>query len=367
MERAELLAAFTEEPGRLTRRFGTQAHAEAGAAVSDWMGAAGMAVRRDAVGNLIGRYEAGDGDAPALLLGSHLDTVPDAGRYDGALGVLAGIAAVERLVSAGTRLPFALEVVAFADEEGARFGTAFLGSSVLAGGFDAATLGRADADGVSLEEAIRAFGGDPGAARRGRASSPGRWSATPRSTSSRDRCSKSAACALGVVSGIAGQTRAALCFEGATGHAGTVPMELRRDALCAAAELVVEAEAVARETPGLVATVGELTPQPGAPNVIPGRARLSLDVRHADDAARAGATARLRERAGEIAAGRRVGLEWDPLHDQDAVRCDPELTEVMEQAVQATGSRSLRLPSGAGHDAAVLAAIAPGGDAVRAL
>ncbi|MET0511055.1 MAG: M20/M25/M40 family metallo-hydrolase, partial [Thermoleophilaceae bacterium] len=162
MERTELLAAFTEEPGRLTRRFGTQAHAEAGAAVSDWMGAAGMAVRRDAVGNLIGRYDAGDGDAPSLLLGSHLDTVPDAGRYDGALGVLAGIAAVERLVTAGTRLPFALEVVAFADEEGARFGTAFLGSSVLAGGFDTATLERADADGVSLEEAIRAFGGDPG-------------------------------------------------------------------------------------------------------------------------------------------------------------------------------------------------------------
>ena len=358
MERAELLAAFTEEPGRLTRRFGTRAHAEAGGAVSDWMGAAGMAVRRDAVGNLIGRYDAGDGDAPALLLGSHLDTVPDAGRYDGALGVLAGIAAVERLVSAGTRLPFALEVVAFADEEGARFGTAFLGSSVLAGGFDAATLGRADADGVSLEEAIRAFGGDPGGLAEA-ARAAGSLVGYAEVHIEQGPVLEERGLALGVVSGIAGQTRAALCFEGATGHAGTVPMELRRDALCAAAELVVEVEGVARGTPGLVATVGELTPEPGAPNVIPGRARLSLDVRHADDAARSGATARLRERAGEIAAGRRVGLEWDPLHDQDAVRCDPELTEVMEQAVQATGSQSLRLPSGAGHDAAVLAAIAP--------
>ncbi len=136
-------------------------------------------------------------------------------------------------------------------------------------------------------------------------------------------------------------------------------MELRRDALCAAAELVLEAEAVALETPGLVATVGELAPLPGAPNVIPGTARLTLDVRHVDDPPREAAIARLRERAGEIAAARRVGLEWDPLHRQDAVRCDPELTEVMEQAVLGTGSRPLRLPSGAGHDAAVVAAIAP--------
>ena len=358
MERADLLAAFTEEPGRLTRRFGTQAHADASAAVSEWMSAAGMAVRRDAIGNLIGRYEADGGDAPALLLGSHLDTVPDAGRYDGALGVLAGISVVERLRTAGSRLPFALEVVAFADEEGARFGTAFLGSSVLAGSFDAASLRRADADGVSLDEAIRAFGGDPGAL-AGAAPAPGSLVGYAEVHIEQGPVLEERGLPLGVVSGIAGQTRAALCFEGVTGHAGTVPMQLRRDALCAAAELVVEAEAVALETPGLVATVGELAPLPGAPNVIPGRARLSLDVRHAEDPPRAAAIARLRERASEIAAARRIGLEWDSLHDQDAVRCDPELTEVMEQAVHGAGSRPLRLPSGAGHDAAVVAAIAP--------
>ena len=358
MERAEALAAFTEEPGRLTRRYGTQAHSDASAAVSEWMGAAGMAVRRDAIGNVIGRYEAYGGDAPALLLGSHLDTVPDAGRYDGALGVLAGIAAVERLQADGTRLPFAIEVVAFADEEGARFGTAFLGSSVLAGRFDPASLRRADADGVSLDEAIRAFGGDPGAL-AGAAPVPESLVGYAEVHIEQGPVLEERGLALGVVSGIAGQTRAALCFEGVTGHAGTVPMELRRDALCAAAELVLEAEAVALETPGLVATVGDLAPLPGAPNVIPGRARLSLDVRHVDDPPREAAIARLRERAGEIAAARRVALEWDALHDQDAVRCDPELTEVMEQAVLATGSRPLRLPSGAGHDAAVVAAIAP--------
>ena len=205
-------------------------------------------------------------------------------------------------MTAGTRLPFALEVVAFADEEGARFGTAFLGSSVLAGGFDAATLGRADADGVSLEEAIRAFGGDPGGL-AGAARAAGSLVGYAEVHIEQGPVLEERGLALGVVSGIAGQTRAALCFEGATGHAGTVPMELRRDALCAAAELVVEVEAVARGTPGLVATVGELTPEPGAPNVIPGRARLSLDVRHADDAARSArdrtpARARRRDRRG---------------------------------------------------------------------
>ena len=238
MERAELLAAFTEEPGRLTRRFGTQAHAEAGAAVSDWMGAAGMAVRRDAVGNLIGRYEAGDGDAPALLLGSHLDTVPDAGRYDGALGVLAGIAAVERLVTAGSAPP----VRARGGRVRGRGGGALwhrVSRQLGAGG----QLRRGE-PAASRRRRGFAGGGHPRFRRRSRRGSPG-----PREQPGslvgyaevhieQGPVLEERGLALGVVSGIAGQTRAALCFEGVTGHAGTVPMELRRDALCAAAELV---------------------------------------------------------------------------------------------------------------------------------
>jgi allantoate deiminase len=358
MARAELLATCSEEQGRLTRRFGTAAQAEASATVSDWMRAAGMAVRRDAIGNLLGRYEGQDRDAPALLLGSHLDTVPDAGRWDGALGVLAGVAAVERLHAAGERLPFALEVVAFADEEGARFGTAYLGSSVLAGSFDGTALRRVDAEGVSLAEAIRRSGGDP-AALPASGLAPESLVGYAEVHIEQGPVLEQRDTPLAVVSGIAGQTRVALGFTGAAGHAGTVPMELRRDALAAAAEMVLAVEAVGRETSGLVATVGELKMAPGAANVIPGRTGLTVDVRHADDEARTGAVARLRNRARAIADARGVRLEWDRLHAQEAVRCDPGLTALMASAVRAVGVEPLQLVSGAGHDAAPLSAITP--------
>jgi allantoate deiminase len=358
MTRAELLATCSEEEGRLTRRFGTAAQAEARTMVSDWMRAAGMAVRPDAVGNLLGRYEGPDRDAPALLLGSHLDTVPDAGRWDGALGVLTGVAAVERLHAAGERLPFALEVVAFADEEGARFGTAYLGSSALAGSFDGTALGRLDAEGMSLAEAIRRFGGDPAALpEAGRA--PESLVGYAEVHIEQGPVLEQRDMPLAVVSGIAGQTRVALRFTGAAGHAGTVPMALRRDALAAAAEMVLAVEAVGRDTPGLVATVGELAVAPGAANVIPGRTGLTVDVRHADDETRTGAVARLRNRARAIADARGVRLEWDRLHAQEAVRCDPGLTALMAGAVRAVGVEPLHLVSGAGHDAAPLSAITP--------
>ena len=272
--------------------------------------------------------------------------------------MLVGLAAVERIRASGGRLPFALEVIAFADEEGARFGTAYLGSSVLAGGFDAGALGRIDANGVTLEEAIREFGGEPGALGAA-VRAPGSLIGYAEVHIEQGPVLEEHGLPLGVVSGIAGQTRAALRFEGTPGHAGTVPMELRRDALCAAAELTLAAEALARETPGLVATVGELVPSPGAPNVIPGLAELTLDVRHADDPPRAAAVERLRDRAGEIASARGVGFRWEQLHTRDAVRCDPALTELMVRAAERTGTRAQRLASGAGHDAAVLAAITP--------
>jgi allantoate deiminase len=355
LARADALAACSEEPGRLTRRYGTDAHARAGGAVSDWMQSAGMTVRRDAIGNVVGRKEAADPDAPTLMLGSHLDTVPDAGRYDGALGVLAAIAVAERL---GAALPFALELVAFADEEGSRFGTAFLGSSVLAGTFDASALRRVDGNGLSLEEAIRSFGGDPatlGAARR----SPSSMIGYAELHIEQGPVLEELGTPLGVVTAIAGQSRAAVRFTGTAGHAGTVPMGLRRDALAAAAEMVLAVEAAGDETPGLVATVGELALLPGAANVIPGRADLILDVRHADDAPRLEAIVRLRERAGEISAARGIEVAWDLLHEQRAVRCDPELTRLMGEAAQSAGAPAHMLASGAGHDAATMAAVAP--------
>jgi allantoate deiminase len=358
MERAELLARCSDEPGRITRMYGTPAHASASGTLAGWMRAAGLTVERDAVGNLIGRLEGARPAAPALMLGSHFDSVRDAGRWDGTLGVLVAIAVAERLHAAGRRPRVPLEVVAFADEEGTRFGTAFLGSAVFTGRFDEGDLQRTDAAGVTLREAISEYGGDPSGLDAA-ARAPGSVAGYVEVHIEQGPVLDEADVALGVVTVISGQTRAALRFSGVAGHAGTVPIELRHDALCAAAEVVLVAEALARKTDSLVATVGRLTVEPGAPNVIPGSAELSLDVRHPDDAERAAAVARLRERAGEAAAARGVQLEWEELLEQPAVRCDEALRERLARAAEAAGAAPALLESGAGHDAAVMAAVAP--------
>jgi allantoate deiminase len=354
LERADRLAACTEDPGRLTRRFATPALAQAGDLVLGWMREAGMRARRDAIGNVIGRWEP-PGGAPAgtLLMGSHIDTVRDAGRYDGMLGVLVALACVERLREAGGDVPFGIEVLAFADEEGVRYGTAYLGSSVVTGTLDPAALDRPDADGVAMADAIAAFGGDPGGlqgARRDAADLLGYVEVHIE----QGPVLEAEDLPVGVVTGIAGQTRAEVAFTGMAGHAGTVPMALRRDALAAAAEWIGAVEARGRAVEGLVATVGELAVEPGTSNVIPARATLSLDVRHLDDAAREAAVADLREAAGALAAARGLELAWTDVQATAAVACAPGLTGGLEAAVAEAGVRVVRLPSGAGHDAAVM-------------
>ncbi|HWE12360.1 MAG TPA: allantoate amidohydrolase [Solirubrobacteraceae bacterium] len=356
LERCDALAAFTEEPGCVTRRFATTALRDAGEAVGEWMEAAGMAVRRDAIGNVIGRT--GGSTDRTLLIGSHLDTVCDAGRYDGILGVLIGIACVELLRATGHSLPYAVEVLGFADEEGVRYGTAYLGSSAVAGRFDLSSLERRDANGVGMADALRAFGGAPERiedSRRDPADLIGYYEVHIE----QGPVLEAQNLPLGLVNAIAGQTRATLTFSGQAGHAGTVPMAQRHDALSAAAEWMVAAEAIARAQDGLVATVGELTVQPGASNVIPSRATLSLDLRHGDDATRVLAASELRHRAEEIAAMRGVAPDWCVVQETPAVQCSPELTDRLSEAVAAGGQRVIRLPSGAGHDAAIISRIAP--------
>jgi allantoate deiminase len=356
LERCDALASFTEEPGALTRRFATPALGQAGRAVREWMEAAGMSVRRDPIGNVIGRT-AGPSDR-TLLIGSHLDTVRNAGRYDGILGVLVGIACVERLRDTGRALPYAVEVLGFADEEGVRYGTAYLGSSVVAGRFDLSLLERRDANGVTMADALRAFGGAPEElmdSRRDPADLIGYYEVHIE----QGPVLENENLPLGVVSAIAGQTRATLEFSGQAGHAGTVPMSLRHDALCAAAEWIGAAEATARDREGLVATIGELSVEPGASNVIPAKAILSLDLRHRDDAARLLAAGELRRRAEAIAAARGVGLEWSVVQETPAVECSRAPTERLAKAVAAGGQRVMRLASGAGHDAAIISTIAP--------
>ncbi len=358
MERCARLGTISEEPDRLTRRFASPAMQQANALVGSWMAAAGLAVRSDAIGNLIGRYEADQPGAKTLLLGSHLDTVRDAGRYDGPLGVLVALACVADLAAQGRRLPFAIEVLAFADEEGLRYHSTYLGSAALAGTFDRANLDLTDAEGTAMAAAIRDFGGDP---------------------ERLEECRRSAAELLGycevhieqgpvleahnlpvgVVQAIAGQSRISVAFSGMAGHAGTVPMALRQDALCAAAEFVLAVEAHGRQIAGLVATVGQLQVAPGASNVIPGLATLSLDVRHPDDQQRLTACAFLEDQARQIADQRSVTLSWLPRQSTPAVPCTPQLTRLLGQAVQAQGHPLLELISGAGHDAVALADLTP--------
>jgi allantoate deiminase len=354
LERCDVLARCSEEPDRLTRRFATPALHEARALVEGWMREAGLATRRDPIGNLVGRLPGGSDRT--LMLGSHLDTVVDAGRYDGALGVLVALACVERLRGRG--LPFALEVVGFADEEGVRYGTAYLGSAVTAGRFDEAWLRRVDGDAVTLADAVRGFGGDPEALASGRRR-PEELLGYCEVHIEQGPVLDDAGLPLGVVTAIAGQTRAAVTFSGRAGHAGTTPMGARRDALAAAAEWIGAVEAEARAREGLVATVGSIAAEPGASNVIPGRVAASLDVRHADDAVREEAAGALRERARSIGAERGVETAWEQVQATPAVPCSPALTEELAAAVADTGHPAPRLASGAGHDAAMMAAVAP--------
>ncbi len=360
MERCDVLAGHSEEPGRLTRRYGTPALRAAQEVTAGWMRGAGMAVHRDPIGNLIGRYPAStEGrETPALLLGSHLDTVRDAGQYDGALGVLVALAAVQGLRDGDEHLPFAVDVVAFADEEGLRFHGAYLGSRAFTGTLDPAALSLRDVDGITFAEAIRSFDGDPDALPAARVDFSDLLGYVETHIE-QGPVLEALAVPIGVVSAIAGQSRLDVRFGGEAGHAGTVPMTRRRDALCAAAEFVLTVEAAARERAGVVATVGQITVEPGARNVVPGTAALTLDVRHEDDAVRDAVVRHLELRAREIADRRDVEVACRPVGASNGVRCDPDLSAVLARAVEAVGCPVRRLLSGAGHDAVALAALAP--------
>jgi allantoate deiminase len=358
MRRIETLARISEEPGRITRTFASPVMLRAIKLVAQWMREAGMKTRVDAVGNLFGHYPGVKPEAKTVLLGSHLDTVRNAGKFDGPLGVILAIACIERLHRSKMRLPFAMEVVGFADEEGVRYQTTYLGSKAAAGCFNRHDLQRRDADGISMAAAIKNFGGDPAridSAKWNRKQLLGYIEAHIEQGPVLEQKNQ----AVGVVTGIAGQSRARLKFCGQAGHAGTVPMTQRRDALCAAAEFVLAVERHAQKSPDLVATVGQISAQPGASNVIPGEASLTLDLRHPRDAQRRAAVTQLREKAFAIARRRKTRLTFEVIHEAGAADCCTKLTALLAQAVRQHQNAVPRLPSGAGHDAAVMAGITP--------
>lgn len=340
----------------LTRTFLSSPMHEVHNTLSEWMQQADMTVRVDAIGNLIGRYPGVSEDALTLFIGSHLDTIPNAGKYDGILGVLMGLALVESLN--GSRLPFAIEVIGFSEEEGVRFSTPYLGSLAVVGELTDAHLALRDKQGVSVAEAITRFGLDVEHLPDARYY-PERVIGYVEVHIEQGPVLESLGLPVGVVNAIAGQSRLRIRIDGKAGHAGTVPMNQRQDALAGAAEFVGVVETYARDTEGLVATVGAFTVDPGAANVIPGSVALSLDVRHANDEVRETAVAAICKHGVEIAYQR--GLHWTIQSETHhaAVPMDATLQSHLEAAITASGLPTHRLVSGAGHDAAILARMTP--------
>lgn len=353
----DTLGRISEEPRRLTRTFLSDAMRRANAHVATLMSKAGLAVHEDATANLIGRLEGPNPQAATLVLGSHLDTVRDAGRFDGALGVLLPIMALAELRRRRVLLPFAVEVVGFSEEEGVRFARAYLGSKGYSRQLAAADRKARDDAGLSAGDVLRQWQKSqtqPPAPRR-----RGQLLGYVEVHIEQGPVLEQAKLAVGVVSAIAGQTRGRVTFRGRAGHAGTTPMPLRRDALAGAAEFIRFVESTARLRPPLVATVGTIAVSPGAPNVVPGEAVLSLDIRHPRDTARLAALAHLLGEAKALARRRGLLVSWQRTQDDDAVVCDPALSGRLAASVERVQQRSLSLVSGAGHDAVVLSAVTP--------
>jgi allantoate deiminase len=349
------LATFTEESGSTRRTFLSPPMRDCHREIARWLEPVGVQLSVDAAGNLRAVYPAAQPNAPRLLIGSHLDTVPNGGAYDGILGVVLAIALLEGLQ--GRRLSFGIEVVGFSEEEGVRFGTPFIGSRALVGRLDQKLLDVRDAQGISVKKAIENFGLNP--------------AEIPQAEMKDDTLGylefhieqgpvlEKLNQPLAAVEAIAGQSRLELVFLGRANHAGTTPMDFRYDAIAGAAEWIGAVERVAHDVPGLVATVGKIEAKPGAANVIAGEARLSLDIRHRSDEIRGHAVEGTIRLADEIAARRGLSVQQQILLNQPAVAMDSFLTAEIETAILKTGCKPHRMVSGAGHDAMILAEKVP--------
>ncbi|MDP9147505.1 MAG: allantoate amidohydrolase [Acidobacteriota bacterium] len=353
--RCQRLASFTETPGSTCRTFLSAPMRDCHREITSWLHTAGASVTIDAAGNLRGVYPGQQSESPRLILGSHLDTVPNAGAYDGILGVVLAVSLLESLE--GRKFPFAIEIIGFSEEEGIRFGMPFIGSRALTGTLDDDVLNRKDKNNISVRTAIENFGLNP--------------REIPQSILKNDTLAyvefhieqgpvlESLGIPLGIAESIAGQDRVEFIFLGSANHAGTTPMHLRKDAMAAAAEWVVEVERIAKSEPGLVATVGSFDVVPNAPNVIAGKVRATLDLRHGYDDARAQALAKLIEYAAEVAQRRGVSVQHRALMSQPAVVMDSSLVNQIEGAVKKIGCVPHRMVSGAGHDAMIMARKTP--------
>jgi allantoate deiminase len=376
VDRCDLLGAppYSEASGQLVRRYLTPAHGAAIGVIGEWMSSAGMSVRLDGAANLIGRYEGATPGAPALMIGSHIDSVRNAGRYDGPLGVMLGIDCVEVLSDAARRLPFAVEVIAFGDEEGSRFPVSMNCSRAVAGTVPAGVLEVSDAEGVALAEALAAFRDIVGEYRAlgdqagwdqalghiaGAARTPDQVFAYLEAHIEQGPVLEAEDLAIGVVTTIAAQKRFQVSITGTAGHAGTSPMDLRRDPGPAAAEAILLVERLCGGEPGLVGTVGRIAALPGAVNVIPGSVEFSIDVRASTSVRRDAAAAQIVAGIEAIAARRGLRASITLMQTLAESPCDAGLTRRLEAAVGSVGVAPRRLPSGAGHDAMTIADLCP--------
>src|SRR5712664_863850 len=356
--RIDALGAISETPDHLTRIFLTPEHRAAADLLLSWMGEAGMRAHLDAIGNVCGRYEGDRPGLPCLMLGSHYDTVRDAGKWDGPLGLITAISCVGAMHKRGQRLPFAIEVIGFADEEGVRFASTLLGSRAIAGTFDESVLGVRASAGTSMRDALSRFGLDPdhiGAAARAR----NELLAYLELHIEQGPVLESQGLPVGVVTAISGATRLAASLTGMAGHAGTVPMLLRRDALAGSAECIVAIEEFCRtDQAGLVGTVGYTHAMPGATNVIPGQVSFTIDIRAPSDANRKLAVTDIVRQIENIAKRRKLSLQLDVTHENRTVPCAPWLKRQVADAIAGEGHRVFELPSGAGHDGMAMIDIA---------
>lgn len=356
--RIDELAAVSESIDGLTRRFATPQHKSVNKLVSQWMASAGMSTLEDAIGNVIGKYEANEQSkkGQSIMLGSHLDTVINAGKFDGMLGVLSAIACVETLHEQEKHLDYAIEVVGFADEEGVRYQSTYLGSRAITGQFNPAVLERVDDDGISFPDALTQFGSNPDqlseAVRRA-----DELAAYLELHIEQGPVLESKNLPVGIVTGIAGAIRLNIQIIGDAGHAGTVPMHLRRDALAAAAHCIQLVESHCSGSEGLVGTVGRINAKPGAVNVIPGEVHFSVDIRALSDCVRVDTEEALLIEMEKVCEARKVSLHVTRVHEAGSVACDDDIMNAMQSAISASGQELVRLPSGAGHDAAAMAAI----------
>jgi N-carbamoyl-L-amino-acid hydrolase len=356
LELADRLATHSEMTGGLTCTYLSPAHRAVAKELQGWMQLAGLDTTIDALGNVVGRYRSATPGAKALIVGSHYDTVANAGRYDGRLGILTALVVAEELQRAGQALPFHLDVVAFAEEEGVRFSAPYLGSSAVAGRFDHTLLQRSDANGMTLADVLLGIGSKPGdiaaLARR-----PEDLKGYLEVHIEQGPVLLNSNRPAGIVTAIAGGARHQVTVHGRAGHAGTVPMALRQDAAAAAAEIVLALERRCNAEPGLVGTVGKLSVPGGAINVIPARCELTFDIRAGDDAVRDAAERDVRAEIAQIALRRGVAVDVDELSRNPAIACAPGLQALMAQALQGAGVEPFYLASGAGHDAVMFAGV----------